>query len=336
VKAGLQTALGSLAVDRPEGLTVTPTTTRQLTEALHILGSQKASLHRDVQLSLAELKHLGRVEARGGTAQAGGGMRLGALDLALAEHGLSVGPMSPRARLLTLSEFLEGPDAGLRAIPGGRLEPLCLAVTAVLPDGRIYHSHPSPRSAAGPDLVALLLGGEGRLALITEAVVRCFPVPATRRAQVFSFPSADAFVAATLAALSDGVWFEAVRIETRAERAQVEFNCLGNSDAVDRDFNTLSRRAFDVGGRASGKLSGEFPVGPSAGPEWDEREANWDSIREAVRAQRPLELHRLSLGTAIVRGEADGLSLERSGAWPEPAAALAKAIDVRAVLGGAP
>lgn len=329
-------ALGALAVEGPGGLEVVPASTRQLTDALQILASQKAALNKDVKVSLAELKHVSKIEPKGGTVDAGAGVVLSSLDARLAEQGLTLGPLSPRAKALTLSDFLQGPDAGLRAIPGGRLEPLCLAVTAVLNDGRVYRSHPSPRSAAGPDLVALLLGGERRFGVITEATLRCFPFASARRSQVYSFPSADAFVGALLAALCDGVWFESVRVETRSDRAQVELNCLGTSDAVERDFNAIGRRAFEVGGRPTGRLSGEFPIAGSTGQAWEERETTWDAVREAVAAFAPLCLHRLSLASVIARGEISGMPLERAGTWSASAAALVAAVDPRGVLGGPP
>ncbi len=332
----LEAALGPLAVPGPGGPTVVPASTRQLTEVLQILASQGAALNKHVKLSLAELKHIARIEPKAGTVEAGGGVTLAALDATLASHQLTIGPLSPRAKALTLHAFLEGPDAGLRAIPGGRLEPICLAIVAVLPDGRVYRSHPSPRSAAGPDLVALMLGGDRRLGVITEATVRCFPFATAHRSQVFSFPSADAFVAAMMAALSDGVWFESVRVETRSDRAQVELNCLGSDETVERDLNTLGRRAFDVGGRPTGRLSGEFPAGESPGTAWEEREATWDAVREAVAAARPLVLHRLCLASVIARGEIAGMPLTHAGAWSATTAALAGAMDPRGVLGGAP
>src|SRR4051794_8728011 len=98
----LKRALGDLGVDRPEGLTLVPTSTRRLTDALQILASQHAALHRDVQLSLSELTQIGRVEPRGATVNAGVGVKLAALETALASQGLSLGPLSPRARTLTL------------------------------------------------------------------------------------------------------------------------------------------------------------------------------------------------------------------------------------------
>jgi FAD/FMN-containing dehydrogenase len=51
-----------------------------------------------------------------------------------------------------------------------------LNVTAVLADGRIAESRAAPRSATGPDLDHLALGGNGRLAVVAAAWIRLFPV----------------------------------------------------------------------------------------------------------------------------------------------------------------
>jgi hypothetical protein len=92
--------------------------------------------------------------------------------------------------------WLEGPTRGERGIPGARRETAALAVQAVLADGRIAESRAAPRSATGPDLDHLALGGEGRLCIIAAAVIRLFPVAAACAAE---------FVAPSLGEAIDGV-----------------------------------------------------------------------------------------------------------------------------------
>jgi FAD/FMN-containing dehydrogenase len=60
-------------------------------------------------------------------------------------------------------------------IPPGRLETAALALEAVLAEGTFYRSKETPRSATGPDLDHLLLGGEGRFGVITRATLRLMP-----------------------------------------------------------------------------------------------------------------------------------------------------------------
>ena len=46
-----------------------------------------------------------------------------------------------------------------------------------------------PRVSSGPDLTQLVLGSEGNLGLITEAIVRIRPLPETKEYQSIVFPN---------------------------------------------------------------------------------------------------------------------------------------------------
>jgi FAD/FMN-containing dehydrogenase len=75
----------------------------------------------------------------------------------------------------SLGAWLAGPTRGERGIPGSRRETAALSVAALLADGRLAESRAAPRSATGPDLDHLSLGGEGRLTIIAAAWIRLFP-----------------------------------------------------------------------------------------------------------------------------------------------------------------
>ncbi|MBX7102107.1 MAG: hypothetical protein K1X89_30610, partial [Myxococcaceae bacterium] len=198
-------ALGAMGAPGPDGPWATPTSERQLTELLQILAAHRASLGRDVHLSRAGFSQLGPVAPKSATVMLGAGVRLQTAEAALREHALTLGPLPPGALGLTLARFLEGPYAGLRAVSGGRLEPICQSMSGVLGDGRVFSTPDSPRSAAGPELMSLVLGGEGRLALVTSATVRCFPWHDARRSAAFTFERPGNAVDALRAVLSDGV-----------------------------------------------------------------------------------------------------------------------------------
>ncbi len=335
MSAALRRALGPHAIDGPDGLWVSPGSDRQLAEVFQVLAAEKARLFRDVKLSRAGLSALGPVESASGVMAAGAGVMLATVEATAREQGFSLGPLSPGALTLSLGDFLEGPYAGLRSIPGGRLEPITLGLKAVLPDGKVVRSHLSPRSAAGPDLVAMFLGGSARLGVITEAWVRLFPMPAARRSASFSFPSVKSLEQALLAALADGCWLEGARVSRRGERAMLEVTCVGSADGVERDFATLSRRVFPAGGRASGPVSGEWAV--SAQREQAsanaEVEASWPAILEALNAGQALSLHRVSLSSAIAEGGVAGVALDQPAAWPL-GAGMIDLLDPNFVLGG--
>jgi FAD/FMN-containing dehydrogenase len=322
--AELRHALGALCVDAPDGLYASPKTPRQLADVLAVLKSHGAALGREVKLSRGAFDRVEGVEPRSCTALAGAGMGMAALERALQPHAMTLGPMSPGMLALTLGEFLEGPTAGLRAIPGGRLEPLCLSLEAVLAEGRVIRTHDSPRSAAGPDLMALVLGAQGRLAVVTAARVRCFPIFEAEKTVRLSYPSVETAVDALKAALADGCHLGPVRAQRIASRPVLELKLGGCIDAVERDAASLQRSAPALGGRPAGEAPAT--VGDGA----IEREASWADVARALTSEAPLELHRLSLASAIVRGGPPWAPLA-----PARWHGLLTAFDPAAVLGGA-
>src|SRR5438045_1430634 len=116
----LRHALGRLCVDSPEGLYASPTSPRELAEIFSVLKAHGAALHRDVKLTRAAFDRLEAVEPKSCTVQAGAGIVLAELERQLQPLALSLGALSPGAMKLTLGDFLEGPYAGLKAIPVGR------------------------------------------------------------------------------------------------------------------------------------------------------------------------------------------------------------------------
>ncbi len=327
-------SLEGLVVERADGKWANPASERQLTELLQVLAGAGKSLGRDVKLSRANLSRVLKVEPKSALAEVEAGITLQALETTLREKHLTLGPLPPPALGLTLADFLEGPWAGLRAITPGRLEPLCLAIAGLTALGQPIATPGSPRSAAGPDLMALFLGASGRLALATRATVRCLPQVPKATPMLFSFSSAAALVLALKAALADGAWVAHARCEKRSERWVLELEPWGSTETVARDRATFEKRVFDVGGRPSGRDSAESAAATSAGAlPW--REAGWGAVRAALEQGQTLALHRLSLASVVTHGECEGLALETGGAWTA-GAPLAAALDSRKVLGGAP
>ncbi len=320
--------LGSWARRVDGALVAEPRDERELIEVVHVLADRGVALHRDMALSRARLDQLGPVNAKSMTLSVGAGVVLQHLDEHLKAYGLTVGPLSPAAMSLRLGEFLEGPYAGLRSIPGGRLEPLCTSLTAVLSDGRKLETSHAPRSAAGPDLGALVLGANGRMALVTRATVRCVPLCERDVRVSWSFPSPQAFVTALQRSIAEGFWPWRVHAHPRSGRVMAEVRWAASVGSVERDRELLSRCVDDVGGRGSGESEREGPISVEA-------EATWDSVRASLELGRPLQLFRLSLTPVVARGDVDGVPLNEPTAWTSLAGRLL-ALDSRKTFGGAP
>ena len=64
----------------------------------------------------------------------------------------------------------------------GAIRDLVLALTAVLPDGRVIRAgKPVVKNVAGYDLVKLFIGAHGTLGLITDVTLKIWPLPRARR-----------------------------------------------------------------------------------------------------------------------------------------------------------
>ncbi len=181
-------ATGSAVVAEGEGLRVTPPSVAALGRAVAVLrghllpvrvrGNGDAPVEAPPGGALLELTALDRiasVDGATGIARVEAGCSVAALETAARRAGATLGPLLPSVRAGSVGAWLAGPTRAERAVPGARRETAALSVSAVLADGRLAESRAAPRSATGPDLDHLALGGSGRLCVIAAAWVRLFP-----------------------------------------------------------------------------------------------------------------------------------------------------------------
>ena len=181
-------ATGSAVVVEGAGLRVTPPSVAALGRAVAVLrghllpvrvrGNGDAPVEAPPGGALLELTALDRiasVDGATGIARVEAGCSVAALETAARRAGATLGPLLPSVRAGSVGAWLAGPTRGERAVPGARRETAALAVSAVLADGHLAESRAAPRSATGPDLDHLALGGAGRLCVIAAAWVRLFP-----------------------------------------------------------------------------------------------------------------------------------------------------------------
>ena len=114
-------------------------------------------------------------------------------QLRVNEHTMGHFPQS--FEYSTLGGWIATRSSGQQSLYYGRIEDLFAGGRMVTPKG-ILELPPFPASAAGPDLRHLVLGSEGRLGLITQAVVRISPLPEAERFQAVFFPSWESGVKA--------------------------------------------------------------------------------------------------------------------------------------------
>jgi glycolate oxidase len=95
-----------------------------------------------------------------------------------------------------------------------------LAVEAVLPDGEIVHLGGPLADTPGPDLLGLMVGSEGTLAIVTKVTVRILRRPETVQTLLAAFDTIDAGGAAVSDIIAAGIIPAAVEMmDTLAIRA---------------------------------------------------------------------------------------------------------------------
>jgi D-lactate dehydrogenase (cytochrome) len=110
------------------------------------------------------------------------------MNRTLARSGLFF-PPDPGANA-TIGGMIANNASGIRTIKYGATRDNVLRLTAVLADGRVIHAGSrSPKSSSGYDLVRLITGSEGTLAVVTEATLRLRGIPEGFSAAVAAFDS---------------------------------------------------------------------------------------------------------------------------------------------------
>lgn len=155
------------------------------------------------------------------------GVRREQLNHELRHSGLFF-PIDPGANA-TLGGMAATRASGTNAIRYGTMRQNVLRCTAVLADGRIITTgRRAPKSAAGYDMTALLVGSEGTLGIITELTIRLHPIPEHIAAMTCVFPSVDAAVGTVILAIQSCV--SLARIELLDEAMMSAINAFEQAD----------------------------------------------------------------------------------------------------------
>ncbi|KAL8833062.1 MAG: hypothetical protein Q9170_004524 [Blastenia crenularia] len=132
-------------------------------------------------------------------------------------------------------------DTWTNAYRHGTMKDWVTSMTAVLADGTIVKTRHRPRkSSAGYDLTSLLVGSEGTLGLVTEAVLKITSVPENQNVGLAAFSTTHAAVDTAVALITSGLPIDA--LELLDSYALVAINQSGLSERRWREKPTLFLR----------------------------------------------------------------------------------------------
>lgn len=131
-----------------------------------------------VILSLAKMTAIRELSAEDELAVVEPGVINADLDRAAREHGLMYAPDPSSYETCTVGGNIATNAGGLRCVKYGVTRESVLGLEAVLADGSVLRTgRRTLKGVVGYDLTGLLVGSEGTLAVVTEAVLRLRPAP---------------------------------------------------------------------------------------------------------------------------------------------------------------
>ena len=139
-------------------------------------------------LNLTRMNRILEIDRENMTATAQSGVITADLAAAVERNGLFYPPDPASIRQSTLGGNAACNSGGPRCLKYGVTGDYVMALEAVLPDGRVLRTgNKCLKDVTGYDLVHLLVGSEGTLAVITEVTVRLLPLPEAKRTALAIF-----------------------------------------------------------------------------------------------------------------------------------------------------
>jgi alkyldihydroxyacetonephosphate synthase len=149
-------------------------------------------LRAGITLDLKRMRRLIAVELDERWASAQAGIMGQRLEDALQLKGATMGHFPSSIYCSTLGGWIAARGAGQFSSHYGKIEDMVLGLTAVAGTGEVVRV--GPERVPGPDLVQILTGSEGTLAVITDAIFSISPKPTARAMRGYRLKSVSAGV----------------------------------------------------------------------------------------------------------------------------------------------
>jgi D-lactate dehydrogenase (cytochrome) len=258
-------------------------------------------VHGGISLDLGRMNSILEVRPDDAIARVEPGVTHGALNAALAEHGLFF-PVDPGWDA-SLGGMAGTNASGTNAVRYGVMRDQVLGLEVVLGDGTVMRTGGlAMKSSAGYHLTGLFVGSEGTLGVFTELILRLYPIPGRTVAARAVFPDIEAAGRAAVAMIRTGMRIGRVElVDARtvgavnaykgtdyAASPTLFLEFAGSEASVEHDVAV----AREVSG-AEGCASFEFEADEAG------REKLWEARHDAALAIRDLYPGQGMMGTDV-------------------------------------
>lgn len=141
--------------------------------------------------------------------------------------------------------------SGTNAYRYGTMKEWVISLTAVLADGTVVKTRNRPRkSSAGYDLTHLIIGSEGTLALVTEAILKVTALPQNLHVCMAGFQNMQQGVDVAISILRSGHLLEAIELMDEASINAINHSGLAEQELTEKPtlflkFAGSSRQTVD-------------------------------------------------------------------------------------------
>jgi glycolate oxidase len=175
-----------------------------------------------VLLSTARMNRILAVDPRSRTARVQPGVRNLAISEAAAPHRLYYAPDPSSQIACTIGGNVAENSGGVHCLKYGLTTHNVIAVRALTIDGEVIELGSAGPDAAGLDLLSLMIGSEGMLAVVTEVTVKLLPKPPHAQVVMASFNDVELAGEAVAAIIAAGLIPAGMEMMDRAATAAVE------------------------------------------------------------------------------------------------------------------
>ena len=148
-----------------------------VTQALLCNSEEKRMI---VSLDTTRMNHVKWVDRRNLMACVESGILGQDLEKELNRYGLVCGHEPDSVEFSSLGGWISTRASGMKKNRYGNIDDILINVKIVTPQGVFTKGQDCPRVSSGPDLNEFVLGSEGILGVITEAVIKVRPMPKTK------------------------------------------------------------------------------------------------------------------------------------------------------------